>query len=95
MQSHKGARSLDVSLTGIWPSDTEVFSDEEIPPSHVTDGFLQENKHLENIGLSDCHTSSSNLHVRFEVFTAVTMNNGVFWDVTPFGSCNSRRFGGT
>jgi hypothetical protein len=24
--------------------------------------------------------------VRFEVFTAVTMKNGVFWDVTPCGS---------
>jgi hypothetical protein len=23
---------------------------------------------------------------RFEVFTAVTMNNAVFWDVTPCGS---------
>jgi hypothetical protein len=22
--------------------------------------------------------------VRFEVFTAATMKNGVFWDVTPF-----------
>jgi hypothetical protein len=33
--------------------------------------------------------------VRFEVFTAVTMKNGVFWDVTPCGSCKSRRFGGT
>jgi hypothetical protein len=30
---------------------------------------------------------------RFEVFTAVTMKNGVFWDVTPCGSCNNRRFG--
>jgi hypothetical protein len=34
-------------------------------------------------------------HVRFEVFTAVTMKNGVFWDVTPSGSCKNRRFGGT
>jgi hypothetical protein len=25
-------------------------------------------------------------YVRFEVFTAVTMKNGVFWDVTPCGS---------
>jgi hypothetical protein len=25
--------------------------------------------------------------VRFEVFTAVTMKNAVFWDVTPCGSC--------
>jgi hypothetical protein len=24
-------------------------------------------------------------YVRFEVFTAVTMKNGVFWDVTPSG----------
>jgi hypothetical protein len=33
--------------------------------------------------------------VRFEVITAVTMKNGVFWDVTPCGSCKIRRFGGT
>jgi hypothetical protein len=33
--------------------------------------------------------------VRFEVFTAVTMKNGVFWDVTPCSSCKNRRFGGT
>jgi hypothetical protein len=32
--------------------------------------------------------------VRFEVFTAVSMKNGVFWDVTPCGSCKNRRFGG-
>jgi hypothetical protein len=31
--------------------------------------------------------------VRFEVFTAVTMMNGVFWDVTPCGSCKNRLFG--
>jgi hypothetical protein len=28
-------------------------------------------------------------YVRFEVFTAVTMKNGVFWVVTPCGSCNN------
>jgi hypothetical protein len=33
--------------------------------------------------------------VRFEVFTAATMKNGVFWDVTPCGSCKNRRFGRT
>jgi hypothetical protein len=33
--------------------------------------------------------------VRFEVFTAVTMKNDVFWDVTPCGSCKNLRFGGT
>jgi hypothetical protein len=34
-------------------------------------------------------------YVRFEVFTVVTMKNGVFWNVTPCGSCKNRRFGGT
>jgi heterodisulfide reductase subunit C len=33
--------------------------------------------------------------VRFEVFTAVTMKNGVFWDFTPCGSCKNGRFRGT
>jgi hypothetical protein len=28
-------------------------------------------------------------YVRFEVFTAVTMKNGVFWVVTPRGSCKN------
>jgi hypothetical protein len=28
-------------------------------------------------------------------WTAVTMKNGVFWNVTPCGSCKNRRFGGT
>jgi hypothetical protein len=34
-------------------------------------------------------------HVIFEVFTAVTMKTGTFWDITPCGSCRNRRFGGT
>jgi hypothetical protein len=34
-------------------------------------------------------------HVRLEVFTAVTMKNDVFWDVTPCESCKNRCFGGT
>jgi hypothetical protein len=29
--------------------------------------------------------------IRFEVFAAVTMKNGVFRDVTPCGSCKNRR----
>jgi hypothetical protein len=30
-------------------------------------------------------------NVRFEVFTAVTVKNAVFWDVTPCGSCKNRQ----
>jgi hypothetical protein len=29
------------------------------------------------------------LYVEFEVFTAVTLKNAVFWDVEPFRSCSS------
>jgi hypothetical protein len=48
-----------------------------------------------------CHTAvqdrvlnSFTVYVRFEIFTAVTMKNDVFWDVTLCGSCKNRRFGG-
>jgi hypothetical protein len=34
------------------------------------------------------------IHMRFEIFTAVTMKNVVFWDVAPCRACVNRRFGG-
>jgi hypothetical protein len=34
-------------------------------------------------------------YVRFEVFTALTMKNVIFWNVMPCRSCVNRRFGGT
>jgi hypothetical protein len=45
-------------------------------------------------GISPRHKNGV-MVVRFEVFTAVTMKNGVFLDVTPCGSCKNRHFGGT
>jgi hypothetical protein len=62
---------------------------------------LVERPHLESY--TDCAIITSNYlrcvttraDVRFEVFTAVAMKNGVFWDVTTFGSCKNRSFGGT
>jgi hypothetical protein len=33
--------------------------------------------------------------IKFEVFTAVTMKNVVFWNVAPCRYCANRRFGGT
>jgi hypothetical protein len=38
---------------------------------------------------------NSKQNVRFEVFTAVTMKNAVFWDVAPCSFCVNRSFGGT
>jgi hypothetical protein len=33
-------------------------------------------------------------YVKFEVFTAVTMQNAVMWQVMTCGSCKNRRFRG-
>jgi hypothetical protein len=38
---------------------------------------------------------TSTVCVRYEVFTAVTMKNAVFWDVAPCRYCVNRRFRGT
>jgi hypothetical protein len=40
-------------------------------------------------------TDQEEISVRFELFTAVTMENDVFWDVAQCGSCKVRRFIGT
>jgi hypothetical protein len=71
-------------------------------PLYLTPEFYADWK-VEQIMVTDCCTNAAEIRVskaainfvRFEVFTAVTMKNGVFWDVTLRGSCNNRRFGGT
>jgi hypothetical protein len=56
-------------------------------------------RRMSDITLNDSHDrllqTISVTYVRFEVLTAVTIKNGVFWDVTPCGSCKNRRFVGT
>jgi hypothetical protein len=49
-----------------------------------------------NIPERHCSSTRNKLdwEVRFEVFTAVTMKNTAFSDVTPCGSCKNRLFGG-
>jgi hypothetical protein len=52
--------------------------------------------HLSNeLSLHNVSEHHSNPSCGFEVFTAVTMKNDVFWDVTSCGSCKKRHFGGT
>jgi hypothetical protein len=45
------------------------------------------------IGFSINFMTIQSNFVRFELFTAVTMKNGIFWDVKPCGSCKNQRFG--
>jgi hypothetical protein len=42
--------------------------------------------HLYQLSLRQVTGSAPTVHV---------LKNGVFWDVTPLGSCKNRRFGGT
>jgi hypothetical protein len=37
---------------------------------------------------------NNQIYIRFEIFTAVTMKNAVFWDMSQCRSCVNRRFGG-
>jgi hypothetical protein len=74
------------------------------PPWNLTpQGMSQPNKQrnqLQGNLLSRFYHGNSLLHLltginivilRFEVFTAVTMKKGIFWDVTPCSSCKNRR----
>jgi hypothetical protein len=48
--------------------------------------FVLHRRHI----TSPLQSPTSLCYVRFEVFTAVTMKNSVFWDVTPCDSCKNR-----
>jgi hypothetical protein len=63
---------------------------------------LQKDLHLKNVRIYHFTVSilwydqkTEVTYVRFEVFTAVTMKNGIFWNVKPCGSCKNRPFGRT
>jgi hypothetical protein len=43
---------------------------------------------------SSLQSSAGYCYVRSEVYTAVTMKNAVFWDMTLCGSCKNCSFGG-
>jgi hypothetical protein len=47
--------------------------------------FLSHSKH----NSSPLQRPACYCHVTFEVFTAVTIKNAFFWDVTPSGSCKN------
>jgi hypothetical protein len=56
-----------------------VFWDIKIP-------FIPHRRHI----TSPLQSPAGLCNVRFEVFTAVTVKNGVFCDVMPCGSCKNR-----
>jgi hypothetical protein len=44
---------------------------------------------------SPLESPADQCYVKFKGFTAATMKNAVFWNVTPCDSCEDRRFGAT
>jgi hypothetical protein len=70
----------------VWAVHRCLKSSKSLRPKKAKTGKEQTQLHAHNFDIKGA--------VRFEVFTPVTMKNGVFWDVTPYGSCKNRRFGG-
>jgi hypothetical protein len=93
------ACSVDVlyhSLSSvIWQLNTEVYSDIRYQADAWSDiiCILRITRYQwEEIAIQwEIFSKLYSHSVRFEVFTAVTMKNGVFWVVTPCGSCKNRR----
>jgi hypothetical protein len=63
-------------------------------PLHHSEG-IGERMMIVWVHKKGCKAIHGQNYVGFEVFTAVTMKKAVIWNVTPCGSCNNRRFGGT
>jgi hypothetical protein len=92
----RGSRSLytHINLQNICLNDSltylrfvhSLYTNETVD---IKTMFVLHRRHI----TSPLQSSAGQCYVRFEVFTAVTMKNVVFWDVTPSGSCENRRFG--
>jgi hypothetical protein len=59
--------------------------------SAIESQFVPHGRHIN----SPLQSPASCCFVRFEVFTAVTMKNTIFCDITTCGSCKNLGFGGT
>jgi hypothetical protein len=82
--------SLEVVIVAYFKQ--HVLGETKSPKSAVMYGLQAESR---TRLLSVKHKLNRYIFVRFDVFTAVTMKNAVFWDVTPCRYCVNRRFGGT
>jgi hypothetical protein len=61
-----------------------------ITPDTVTANYMNVIKFRSQISRKVMKSNTGkrqNFCVTFEVYTAVTVKNGTFWDVTPCGSC--------
>jgi hypothetical protein len=89
----------DIQLLGRNSSTPASYSEDPGFKSRTGNYLDCDSSSFSSVTPGKCQYSISYLtlqpHVRFEVLTAMTMKNDVFWDVTPRGSCKNRRFGET
>jgi hypothetical protein len=84
--------SVSVSTVGTGWTDTRSIPDSRHTSGHV----VQWSSSAECQKPFPCSaTDGTWFCLRFEVFTAATMKNGVFWDVMSCGSCKNRCYVGT
>jgi hypothetical protein len=74
---------------GMAPWPLNVRTNQRTRSKCIVAGFLTKGECIittssERLEIRERNKESSK-HLRFEVFTAVTMKNRVFWDVTPWG----------
>jgi hypothetical protein len=79
-------RILSLCLINYTPKHEDVWGSRGVAPSFLTSASCPVRV---TPGETRCW------YVRFEVFTAVTMKNAVFWDVALCRSCVNRLFEGT
>jgi hypothetical protein len=59
-----------IFIRGEWPFPRDVFNDKDFSPSAVTDNSIKDDKNLDIFGLSDSHTTISDLDVRSQSSTS-------------------------
>jgi hypothetical protein len=102
----KSQHTVSLLLTVLWELNTWfmevcellwiVLSSSSCIIEGCTHLFACEIKHLDKCrALLACCEEDSDIYIRFEVFTTVTMNNAVFWDVVLCRSWVNWRFRGT
>jgi hypothetical protein len=85
------------SLAGCWHDSSSSGHGPMVRSCAIVGTFLTGSETTEGLRSKESarRRRKQCVHIRSEVFTAVTMKNGVFWNVTPCRSCKNRCVGGT